>query len=55
MLNIPMKHDYFISIIWAVLYENGVIEKYLNLNYRNQFVTQYITYLNIWEALSETL
>ena len=24
-------------------------------NYRNRFVTQYITYLNIWEALSGTL
>ena len=25
------------------------------INYRNLFVTQYITYLNIWEALSRTL
>ena len=25
------------------------------INYRNQFVTQYITYLNIWGALSRTL
>ena len=25
------------------------------INYRNRFVTQYITHLNIWEALSGTL
>jgi hypothetical protein len=24
------------------------------MNYKNRFVTQYLTYLNIWEALSKT-
>ena len=39
--------------------ENGEWKRFHNeellINYRNRFVTQYITYLNIREALSGTL
>ena len=48
MILFPILTRFLISdnwIIW-ILYQ---------LNYRNRFVTQYITYLNIWEALSGTL
>ena len=40
--------------VYSLYATNFIItfREFCNSNYRNQFVTQYITYLNIWGALS---
>ena len=53
----PVQMHFFLLIyIWFVIFHKSKIELYLVIlftYYRNRFVTQYITYLNIWGALSK--